>query len=78
MPKKRKNFFSMYKSRVGIEYSMTMNFFVHVRITFKYPRFFFKGHWTKIDKNRDHKTPSQNPCFGGGLTPFPVIFLVMS
>ena len=58
MPKKTEKLFFDVECCVGIEYSMTVNFCFHVRITFKYLRFFFKGHRTKIDKNLDHKTPS--------------------
>ena len=46
---------------------MTMNFFVHVRIIFKYFRFFLKDHWTKIDENQDHFTP----LFWGGYDGYP-------
>ena len=39
-------------------------FFVHVRITFKYLRFFLKVIGRKLTKIETLKPPSQNPCFG--------------
>ena len=64
-PKNQENFFSVEYSE-GIEYSMTMKFFYQIRIIFKYFRFFFQDHWTKIDENREDKTPPK-PLFWGGV-----------
>ena len=74
MSKKTENFFFDVEYSIGIEYCMTINFFVHVRIIFKYLRFFFQDHRTKIDKNRGHNPPPQNPCFGGGSDAVPSDF----
>ena len=70
MPKKQKIFFDV-GCCVGIDYSMTVNFCFHVRITFKYLRFFLKVIGRKLTKIETIKPPSQNPCFGGNSNAVP-------
>ena len=50
---------------MGIEYSMIMNFFVHVRITFKYLRFFLKVFGRKLTKIETIKPFPKTPVLGG-------------
>ena len=65
MPKKTEKLFFDVKTSCGYRIFYDHEFFVHVRITFKYLRFFLKVIGRKLTKIETINLPPQTPVLGG-------------